>query len=62
MHYAPLCEACRTHNPRTFHHGCQGCIERSRIAAQHTTLTDECVGYADSLFGVLPETHDDNRS
>lgn len=58
--YAPLCEYCRADSHTHYRRDCAGCVvRRARIAAEHNKLTDAQVEAADSLFDVLPETHDD---
>lgn len=56
MTFTPLCPACREHSPTTFHHSCQGCQARRVAAERAAALSDEHVGFADSMFQTLPET------
>lgn len=58
--YSPVCEHSRADSHTHYRTSCAGCVvRRARIAAEHNKLTDAQVEAADSLFGVLPETHDD---
>lgn len=58
--YLPACEHCRADSHTHYRTSCAGCVvRRARIAAEHNKLTDECVDFADSMFQILPETHDD---
>lgn len=53
--YQPACDACRAHDPHTFHRGCAGCQARRIAAERAAALTQAQVAGADSMFNTLPE-------
>lgn len=58
--YLPVCDYCRADSHTHYRTSCSGCTaRRARISAEHNQVSDAQVDAADSLFGVLPETHDD---